>query len=474
MIKFGTGGWRAIIGEDFIKENVICLAQGLSDLIIEEKVDKFGIVIGFDRRFLSDKAACWIAEVLAGNNINVYFIEQYVPTPMVMHAVNQYQTYYGAAVTASHNPYDYNGVKIITYEGRDANENVTQKIEEKIKFLRKEQIKIFPFKKGIKNGLIKFIDPFNNYIDNVISKIDLDSIKKKRLKILFDPMFGASTITLNTVFNILRCQVELINARHDPLFGGRIPSPSFLTLKTLMNLVPEKGYDLGLGTDGDGDRLGIIDEKGEFIHPNEILCLLYYYFLEYKKLDGGIVRNITTTHLLDRIANYYGQDCHEVPVGFKHISQKMEETKALMGGESSGGVAIRGHLKGKDATVTSCYIIEMICNTNKLIGDLRKELHLKFGTLYYEEFNIPLTHEDKSILTKILFHEKKLPSFKFIVDKISYLDGVKIYFQNDGWAVFRFSGTEPLLRLSTEMPSKKEALSVISSMHTYIKKIIGK
>ncbi|HOB16968.1 MAG TPA: phosphoglucomutase/phosphomannomutase family protein [Defluviitoga sp.] len=473
MIKFGTGGWRAIIGEEFIKENVLLLAQGLTDLMLEEKVDKEGFVIGYDRRFLSDKAARWIAEVLAANNIKVYFIEQYVPTPMVMFAVNQYKTYYGAAVTASHNPYDYNGVKIITYGGRDASESVTQKIEEKINSLRKEQIKHLDFEKGIEYGLIENIDPFNNYIDDIISKIELDPIKKKRLKILFDPMFGASTITLNTVFNILRCQVELINARHDPLFGGRIPSPSLLTLKTLMNLVPEKGYDLGLGTDGDGDRLGIIDEKGDFVHPNETLCLLYYYFLEYKQMEGAIVRNMTTTHLLDRIAKFYGQDCYEVPVGFKHISQKMEETNALMGGESSGGIAFRGHLKGKDATVIACYVIEMICNTDKMIGDLRTELHSKFGYLYYEEFNIPLTYEGKSTLTKILFQKKKLPSFDFEITQIRYLDGVKIYFENGGWAVFRFSGTEPLLRLSTEMPSKNEVSSVLTTMKDFIIELLN-
>jgi phosphomannomutase len=474
MIKFGTGGWRAIIGEEFIKDNVLLLAQGLSNHILKENVEKEGFIIGFDRRFLSDKAAKWLAEVLAANNIKVYFIEQYAPTPMVMFALNLYQTYYGAAITASHNPYEYNGVKIITYGGRDASENVTKNIEEEINLIDRNQIRYLDFQKGVGNGLIENIDPFNDYIDDVISKINLDSIKSKRLKILFDPMFGASTITLNTVFNILRCQVELINARHDPLFGGRIPSPSLLTLKTLMNLVPEKGYDLGLGTDGDGDRLGIIDEKGDFIHPNEILCLLYYYFLEYKKLDGAIVRNVTTTHLLDRIASFYGQQCYEVPVGFKHISQKMEDTNALMGGESSGGVAIRGHLKGKDATVTACYVIEMICNTNKKIGDLRSELHSKFGELYYEELSMSLTNESKAILMKILFQEKKLPTFNFKIDKITYLDGVKIYFQNDGWAVFRFSGTEPLLRLSTEMPSKKDALLVISSMNSFINKIIGK
>ncbi len=469
MIKFGTGGWRAIIGEDFIRDNVYLLSQGLANLINGQGCNHEGVVVGYDRRFLSDKAAKWIAQVLAGNGVQVLFIEQYAPTPLVMFATHKYRTPYGAAVTASHNAYDYNGIKVFTHGGRDADEILTGKIEEQIEQIELEDVKTIDFDEGLTKGLITTIDPFNEYIDSVISMLDIETISKRRLKVIFDPMFGASKISLNTVLNIMRCQVDIINAKHNPLFGGRIPSPTSYTLKALSNLVPEKGYDLGLGTDGDGDRLGIIDERGEYVHPNNILCLLYYYFLEYKGWRGGVVRNIATTHTLDRIAEGYGQQCYEVPVGFKHISSAMEENKALIGGESSGGLTIRGHVMGKDATLAAGLMIEMISVTGKTISELMDHINSQFGCTYFEELNIEFTKESKTRIIKLLFEQKQLPEFPFDIDRISYRDGLKIYFKNQGWIVLRFSGTEPLLRVFVEMPTKEDAKKAVKIMKTFIK-----
>lgn len=468
MIKFGTGGWRSIIGVGFTKDNICLLAQALSDIIHRDECAKEGVVVGYDRRFLSDKAARWIAQVLAANSVQVYFIEQYAPTPLIMFAVDWYKTYYGAAVTASHNSYDYNGVKIFTYGGRDADEKLTEKIEDQIEKVNLSDIKTVDFAEGVENGLIKTIDPFNEYIDSIISMIDIKTISKSRLKVLFDPMFGASKISLNTILNIMRCQVNVINAKHNPLFGGRLPSPTSYTLKALMNLVPEKGYDLGLGADGDGDRLGIIDERGNFVHPNDILCLLYYYFLEYKGWEGAVVRNVATTHILDKIAESYGQECYEVPVGFKHISAAMEKKDALIGGESSGGLTIRGHVKGKDATLAACLMIEMISVTGKTIGELMNDINEKFGYSYIEEYDIELTDESKMKISKLLFEDRKLPKFPFEIDRISYRDGLKVYFQNEGWVILRFSGTEPLLRLCAEMSTEEDAHGVLCIMKEFI------
>lgn len=469
MIRFGTGGWRAVIGEEFIKDNVCLLTQALADIINRQGHSKDGFIVGYDRRFLSDKAAKWIAQVLAANGVLVCFIEQYAPTPLVMYAVNKYNTPYGAAVTASHNAYDYNGIKVFTYGGRDADEKLTGKIEDRIAEIGLNDVKMINFTEGIERGLIQTIDPFNDYIDSIISMIDIKAISDRRLKVIFDPMFGASKISLNTVLNIMRCQVDIINAKHNPLFGGRIPSPTSYTLKALSNLVPEKGYDLGLGTDGDGDRLGIIDEDGHYIHPNEILCLLYYYFLEYKGWKGGIVRNISTTHILDRIAERYGQECYEVPVGFKHISAAMEEHNALIGGESSGGLTIRGHVKGKDATLAASLMIEMISVTGKTVSQLMNHINRQFGTAHFEECNIEFDEESKARILKLLFEEKRLPEFPYSIDKISYKDGLKIYFQNQGWLVLRFSGTEPLLRIFVEMPAKGQTTKVLGIMRKFIK-----
>ena len=468
MIKFGTGGWRAIIGDEFIKDNVYLLTQGLADIIKEEGYESQGVVVGYDRRFLSDKAAGWITQVLAGNGIKVLLIEEYAPTPLVMYAVNKYDTPYGAAVTASHNAYDYNGIKIFTRGGRDADEELTNRIEDQIARIDLNDVNTIDFFVGIAKGLIEIIDPFNDYIDSIISILDIETISKMRLKVLFDPMFGASKISLNTVLNIMRCQVDIINAKHNPLFGGRIPSPTSYTLKALSNLVPEQGYDLGLGTDGDGDRLGIIDERGEYVHPNQILCLLYYYLLKFKGWKGDVVRNIATTNILDRIAKAYGQTCHEVPVGFKHISAAMDKYNAVIGGESSGGLTIRGHIMGKDATMAAGLMIEMISVTGMSISQLMNRIHQRFGYTYFDERNIEFNMESKARISGLLFEDKKLPAFPYNIEKVSYRDGLKVYFKNQGWVVLRFSGTEPLLRIFVEMPTKEEAEQVLNIMEEFI------
>ncbi len=492
MIKFGTGGWRAIIGEEFTKQNVQLLTQAVANMMIEQNCTENGFVIGYDRRFLSDKAAKWMSEVLAGNGIRVLFIEKVSPTPLVMFTVNRADACYGAAVTASHNPADYNGIKVFSRGGRDASEEVTANIEKYIENIQHSincginccnrttvncsyqdsgivgGIKRIDFCSGIESGLIKIIDPFNEYIDTIINMIDMESIKGRNLKILLDPMFGVSKTSLQTILITARCEVDIINDRHDTLFGGRLPSPSSHTLQRLMDMVVEKGYDLGIGTDGDADRLGIIDEKGIFIHPNSILALLYYYLLKYKKWTGGVVRNVATTHLLDRIAKGFGETCHEVPVGFKHISSNMEKYDCLIGGESSGGLTIRGHISGKDGIFAASLLIELLSVTGKSLSQLLDEIHQNFGCSYMTEKDFKFSFSEKGRLMKLLFDEKKLPAFNYEVDRVSYMDGVKVYFKNGGWIITRFSGTEPLLRIFCEMEKEEMAAEVSNVMKEFL------
>lgn len=468
MIKFGTGGWRAIIGEDFTKDNVRILSQAVALLIKEQHCENKGFIIGFDRRFLSDKAARWMAEVIAGNGIPVYFIGKCAPTPLVMFTVKRMETCYGAAITASHNPADYNGIKIFTQGGRDATEKVTSLIENKIALVSADNIKSVDFEQGIRDGTIKLIDPFNEYIDTILSMIDVEAIKNAHLKILLDPMFGVSKTSLSTILITARCEVDTINDRHDTLFGGRLPSPSSHTLKRLMDMVLEKNYDLGIGTDGDADRLGIIDNNGRFIHPNEILVLLYYYLLKYKGWKGPAVRNIGTTHLLDKIAQAFGEKCYEVPVGFKHISSMMEKTNALIGGESSGGLTVRGHIPGKDGIFAASLLIELISVTGKSLSGLLDEIHQQFGNSFTHESDYKFSAQDKPKLIKKLFEEKKIPEYDYKIATVSYMDGLKIYFDNGGWVLVRFSGTEPLIRIFSEMDTQKEADDVAETMRDFL------
>ena len=468
MIKFGTGGWRAFIGEEFTKENVQILAQAVADLIKSQKCDDNGFVIGYDRRFLSDKASRWIAEVMAGNGIKVFFIDKVAPTPLVMFTVKCLLTHYGCAVTASHNPADYNGVKIFTKGGKDAAEDVTAAIEAFAAKLTMQDVRLMDFEQGRKSGIILAIDPFNEYIDTILKMIDVEAIKGRKLKIVLDPMFGVSKTCLQTILITARCELMVINDRHDTLFGGRLPSPSTHTLHQLRNLVMERGYDIGIGTDGDADRLGIIDEKGDFIHPNSILALLYYYLLKYKGWKGGAVRNLATTHLLDKIAEDFGEECYEVPVGFKHISSKMEEKNALIGGESSGGLTIRGHISGKDGVFAASLLVELLSITGKSLSELLEEIHLQYGYYFMTENDIKFDAAEKTRLVNRLFEDKELPDLGYDIEKTSYKDGLKIYFRNGGWIVVRFSGTEPLLRVFAEMDNEEAAVEVSSRMKRFL------
>jgi len=468
MVKFGTGGWRAIIGDEFIKSNISRVAQGLSNVMIRENAVESGIVIGYDRRFLSVLSSRWLSEVFAANNIKVFLVDKEAPTPIIMFAVKQLKTNYGMAVTASHNPASYNGIKVFMQGGRDSDVATTEKIEKEIEKMRDGDIKTIVFEKAKLSGIIQTINPFNEYIDTILDMLDIGSIRKKELKILLDPMFGVSKTSLQTILMSARCEVDVIHERHDTMFGGRLPSPSAITLTQLSDMVVEKGYDLGIGTDGDADRLGIIDEHGDFIHPNKIMALLYYYLLKYKGWQGGVVRNLATTHLLDAIAKKNGETCYEVPVGFKHVSECMADTDAIIGGESSGGLTIKGHVKGKDGIFAAGLLVEMISVTDKRLAQMLKEIEEEFGAFEMVEANLEFYPDEKTRLINLLYEEKKIPSFDIEVERVSYMDGVKVYFKNGGWIIARFSGTEPLIRIFAEQCCKENADKLVSTMKEFL------
>ncbi|EJL6397380.1 phosphoglucomutase/phosphomannomutase family protein [Vibrio navarrensis] len=468
MIKFGTGGWRAFIGEEFTKDNVRLVAQAVANIIHDEAVAHRGFVIGYDRRFLSDKAGAWFAEVLAANGIVVSFINKFVPTPIVMFKAKQMDCAYSACITASHNPADYNGIKVFIEGGRDADEVITQKIEAQIAHLTLDQVKSVDFEQAVQDKQIKIINPMNEFVDSIIDFIDIEAIKRANLRVLIDPMFGVAKNALQTVLINGRCDVDVINDGKNPDFGGLMPSPSAATLYRLKHLVAAEGYDIGIGTDGDADRLGIIDEKGNFIHPNEVLMLLYYYLLEYKGWKGSVVRNIATTHILDKIAADHGEVCFEVPVGFKHISSQMEADDSLIGGESSGGLTIRGHIKGKDGVFASSLLVEMLSVTGKKLSELLDEIYNKYGYAYMAEGDCKFKAAQKEALYNKIYVEKQLPEFDFAIDKVSYHDGAKVYFKNGGWVIARFSGTEPLLRIFAEMQDKDTAELVLQQFKEFL------
>lgn len=467
MIKFGTGGWRAIIGDQFTRANVQLLMAALAQKMKDEGVAGRGFLIGYDRRFLSEEAARWAAEVMAAQGIHTLLIDREAPTPLIMFSVKYYNLAYGMAVTASHNPAIYNGIKVFTAGGRDADELVTQSLEEYIAQME-EPVPVLPFEEGIRAGAIELINPMNTYVDAIIRSINMDAIRSRGLKVVLDPMFGVSKTALQTILITARCDVDIIHERRDALFGGRLPAPNVKTLSSLQDFVEENHCDIGIATDGDADRLGVIDDQCEFLHPNKILVLLYYYLLKYRGWHGPAVRNIATTHLLDAIAKDFGESCYEVPVGFKHISGKMAETGAVIGGESSGGLTVRGHIQGKDGIYAAALLVEMIATTGRRLSEVYRDITEKYGRFEMEERDYSFSQAEKERISKLLMTDKLLPEFPHEVEKVSYADGCKVYFKHGGWIICRFSGTEPLLRIFCEMDSISKATACISVMERFL------
>ena len=461
MIHFGTGGWRAIIADGFTKENIRLVVAGLCRLMQLEGHAGKEICVGYDRRFLSKESAHWAAEVLAGYGFRVFVVARSSPTPLIMFTVKQMKTPYGLAITASHNPAIYNGIKIFTEGGRDADQSVTRKIEEQIARLRPEEVRSVDYDQAMKEGLIREGYPFNEYIDSILQVVDVKQIKRARLRIAIDPMYGVSQSSLRTILLTCRCDVDVIHEQHDTLFGGKMPAPSAEGLKMLSNYVVDNRCNLGIATDGDADRLGVIDENGVFLHPNTLLVLLYYYLLKYRGWTGPCVRNNSTTHLLDRVAEDMGQKCYEVNVGFKYISAKMAQTDAVIGGESSGGLAVRGHIAGKDGIYAATLLVEMLAVTGKSVSQLYREITEKYGELYYEEAAFTMTPARKQELQEALFVREELPDFGIPVVKVNRGDGCKVWFADGSWVICRFSGTEPLLRMASEGPQKGQAKEYI-------------
>ena len=467
MIEFGTGGWRAIIGDGFTKANIRRVACALARRMKREGVQDEGFCIGYDRRFLSRESAIWFSEVMAAEGVRLSFVNLAAPTPQIMFTVKHMNLPYGAAVTASHNPAIYNGIKLFTRGGRDATEDVTGELGKEANLLSEEEVTSMPFEEALSSGMVRFIDPRDAYLDSIMAKIDMEAIRLRRPRVVLDPMYGVSLSGLMTILFTARCDVDVINDRHDAFFGGHLPAPNPDTLRDLQGSVSDHHADLGIATDGDADRLGIIDEKGRYVSANDVLVLLYYYLLEYKGWKGAAVRNIATTHLLDRVAEAYGEACIEVPVGFKHISAGMDAHDALIGGESSGGLTVRGHISGKDGLYAASLLVEMVSVTRKPLSVLLRELMDRFGALYMAEYDWAMTAKRKQEIHALLMQEKQLPDFGMEIRRISYLDGCKVYFE-EGWIIARFSGTEPRIRIFAEMPSREQARSLVRTMAAFL------
>jgi phosphomannomutase/CTP:molybdopterin cytidylyltransferase MocA len=469
LVTFGTGGWRAIIGEGFTMHNVRRLSQALANEITRRALETKGVIIGYDRRFLSRQAAEASAEVFAGNNIPTILLDEDAPTPLITYATAVRGSAYGLAFTASHNPPEWNGLKVFHGDGALLLDHQTRQIEKETNALEAKDVIKLELDVALDAGIVQRGDFTNEYVDAVEKLIDLEAIRNAGLKVMVDPMYGVGQLTLGTVLTEARCRVSFIHERHNPLFGGRSPAPNPDALRLLTSTMHEGGYDIGLAMDGDADRIAIVDELGEYISINDVLLLLYWYLHEIRGERGGVVRNLSTTHLLDRLAHGLGEECYEVPVGFKHIVSSMVEHNALLGGESSGGLTIRGHILGKDGIFASALVVEMLARTGKKVSELRETVYSMTGRLYDAEENYPATPEMRIAVPRKLRETPSSHVGGYRVINMSHMDGTKLYLENDNWVLLRFSGTEPVLRLAVEADTPQKAQELLDWLKQFVR-----
>jgi alpha-D-glucose phosphate-specific phosphoglucomutase len=456
-IRFGTGGWRAIIGEGFTMRNVRRLCQALANRLTRQDLEKQGVLIGYDRRFLSDRAAEVAAEVFAGNNIAVTLVPEAAPTPLITFATAEQGAALGLVFTASHNPPEWNGLKVFRADGSLLMTEETDQIELEANALTRTDIVKIELDLALEEGIVSYKDFTNEYVDALESFVDMSAIREAGLKVAVDPMHGVGQLTLDIILTEARCRLTSIHGRRDPLFGGRSPAPDLKALGLLINTVKEDDFDVGMATDGDADRIAIVDDRGEYIHTNDVLLLLYFYMHEVRGWRGAVVRNLATTHLLDRLAAHFNEKAIETPVGFKHIIAAMQEHDALLGGESSGGLTIRGHILGKDGILAAALMVEMLALTGRRIHELLDQVHAITGQLYSIEKNTPATSEMKVLIPKRLRETQIEKIAGYPILKTSHQDGTKFLLENDNWLLLRFSGTEPVLRIFAEGDTLEKA-----------------
>lgn len=453
-INFGTGGWRGIIGETFTKANL----QKVIFSVLDEIGDG-GVLVAKDRRFLSDEAMVWALEVLCAYNKKVYIIEDSTPTPTMMHAVMHNNYDLGIMITASHNPAKYNGIKIITEGGRDATIVLTSKLE-----------KIANTSNPIKTVTVletmyTKIYPNADYVEGILRIVDVEKIRKQHFRVAVDMMHSVSYRLIPMLLGSVGVEFDMIRDRRDPLFDNEVPNPSKQTLQKLDLMMKKNTYAIGIATDADGDRIGLLDECGNYIHPNTTLAVLYKYLLDRGK-RGPAVRNIATTHLLDEIAKDFQQEVYEEAVGFKNISESMNESNALIGGESSGGMTTKDHIHGKDGIYISILVLEMMSFYQLPLSKIIANLKSRYGKYYF--------FEKEYYFDEITIATINDNLYKRYQDKnntiVNQLDGIKVIYPDGSWLSFRKSGTENLCRVFVEAKSQKRINEILIMFEMLIKK----
>jgi len=443
-IRFGTDGWRGVMGRDFTVEGVKLVAQAISDYVCSRGLAKRGVVVGYDARMNSEEYADACIEVLAGNGITAYKTSRDTPTPVVAFAATRLRAAGAIMITASHNPAEYNGIKFIPHYGGPALPDVTSEIEG---LIGKTKPATTSIREADRRGLLALVDFKEEYSEWALSLVDVDAIKRSSLRVLVDPLYGSTRGYLEDILRAAGCQVSSIHSDRNPGFGGLTPDPTTPeSLRELANSM--SGFDLGLACDGDGDRVAAYSES--FFSPNNIFPLVLLHLIELG-VKGGVVRTVATTHMVDAVDDQYGLKLYEVPVGFKNIVPHLIMGEAVMGGEESGGFGYKWHIPEKDGILSCLYIVEALALSGKRrLEDLQADFKRSFKLLHSVRGSIRVERPERFKMTLLKKEFSDVAGYEVL--ETVRIDGVKLI-TSEGWLLMRPSGTEPLVRVYSESPS---------------------
>jgi len=453
MIKFGTDGWRAIIADEFTVQNVRYCAQGMAEYLLESGVASRGIVIGYDTRFASERFAPAAAEVMAANGIKVRLTSGATPTQVVSFGTLHFNAAGAIVITASHNPPEWNGFKIKSAGGASAPPEVEAEIEKRIPdIIAQNRVKSISLEQALAQGTIEYVDLYPTYAEQITRLVDLEGI-----------MFGAGSGYLKNIIGPAKTQVIEIHQERNPSFPGmKQPEPIASNLTELCQFIREQKADIGVATDGDADRVGIVDENGEPLTPLQIFGLLAFYLLEIQGERGALVKTVTTTGMINRLGELYNVPVFETKVGFKHVAPIMEKENALIGGEESSGFGYRGHIPERDGVLSGLLILDFMVKTKKSPSELVKYLYSKVGPHHYHRNDVEFPAEDREVIVGRLNDSmpKSIGGTKVV--NVNTIDGYHFRLADGSWLLMRFSGTEPLLRIYSEAESLDRAKALVS------------
>jgi len=450
-IKFGTDGWRGVIAQDFTFDNVRACAQGVADYLKQKDLAGRGIIVGYDTRFASEDFASAVAEVVAGNGIRVYLCPKATPTPVVSYGVLAQKAGGAIIITASHNPAKWNGFKVKSDNGASAPTEVIVEVEKHISHtLTAGSVNRLTLAEAVKQGLVEYLDLTPVYFKQLNSLINLNELRQSKLKIVVDSMYGTGAGYFKALLDGGAIRVTEINRERNPLFPGIQPEPIAANLAKLSTTVKQQRADIGLATDGDADRIGIIDENGVFLDQLQVFALLCLYLLEVCGERGPIVKTITATSMLYRLGEIFGVPVYETSVGFKYVAPIMLAENALIGGEESGGYGFRGHVPERDGILAGLYFLDFMAKTGKTPSELLDYLYSKVGPHYYKRVDIEFPAEERQAINSRLKNNPPESINGVKVVKTDTSDGFRFILSDTTWLLIRFSGTEPVLRIYTE------------------------